>query len=85
VAAKHADGTVQGQLVGTDLKTFRVKVTPTIDKPLRDFAVKGRRLDFELPNTQQWTFAGELAPDGGAITGFLNSAQGGVPVTFTKP
>src|SRR5262245_34676598 len=79
---KQAEGTVQGQLVGTDLKTFRGKVTPTIDKPLRDFAVKGRRLDFELPNTQPWTFSGELAADGRAITGVLSSAQGGVPVTF---
>lgn len=81
---KHTDGTVQGQLVGTDLKTFRAKMPPTIDKPLRDFTVNGRRLDFELPNTQPWTFSGELAADGSAITGFLNSGQGGLPVTFKK-
>ena len=31
---KNPDGTVQGKLIGTNLKTFRGKVSPTIDKPL---------------------------------------------------
>jgi hypothetical protein len=82
--ARNPDGTVQGRLVGTDLKTFRGKVEPEIDKALRDFTMNGRRMTFELPNTQPWTFAGELSPDGSAITGVLSSAQGGVPVTFRK-
>jgi hypothetical protein len=81
---RNPDGTVQGRLIGTDLKTFGGKVTPTINKALRDFTVKDRQLNFELPNTQPWTFAGELSADGASITGTLNSAQGGLPVTFRK-
>jgi hypothetical protein len=71
-------------LIGTNLKTFRGRVNPTINKPLRGFTMKGRLMNFELPNTQPWTFAGELSPDGTSITGTLNSAQGGLPVTFRK-
>jgi hypothetical protein len=81
---KNADGTVQGTLIGTDLKTFRGRVHPTINKPLRNLTMKQRLMDFELPNTQPWTFAGELSADGTALTGTLNSAQGGLPVTFRK-
>jgi hypothetical protein len=81
---KNADGTVQGKLVGTNLKTFRGKVNPTVDKPLRSFTMKDRRMNFELPNTQPWTFAGELSADGTTLTGTLNSVQGGMPVTFRK-
>jgi hypothetical protein len=81
---RNADGTVQGRLIGTDLKTFRGKVKPTIDKALRNFTVKDRRLNFELPNTQPWTFTGDLSADGSSLTGSLNSAQGGMPVTFRK-
>jgi hypothetical protein len=82
--AKNADGTVQGKLVGTNLKTFRGKVAPTIDKPLREFTMKDRRMNFEFPNTQPWTFAGELSADGTSLTGTVNSAQGGMPITFRK-
>jgi hypothetical protein len=81
---KNADGTVQGKLVGTNLKTFRGKVSPTIDKPLRDFTMKDRRMSFEFPNTQPWTFTGELSADGTSLTGTTNSAQGGMPITFRK-
>jgi hypothetical protein len=81
---RNADGTVQGKLLGTNLKTFRGKVSPTIDKPLREFTMKGRQMNFELPNTQPWTFAGELSADGTSLTGTLNSAQGGMPITFRK-
>ena len=81
---RNADGTVQGTLIGTNLKTFRGKVTPAIGKPLREFTMKDRRMNFELPNTQPWTFAGELSADGRSLTGTLNSAQGGMPVTFRK-
>ena len=81
---RNADGTVQGKLIGTNLKTFGGKVTPTIDKPLRDFTMKERRMNFEFPNTQPWTFAGELSADGTALTGTVNSAQGGMPITFRK-
>jgi hypothetical protein len=81
---RNSDGTVQGKLIGTDLKTFRGKVTPTINKALRDFTMKGRLINFEFPNTQPWTFAGELSADGTTITGTVNSAQGGMPITFRK-
>jgi hypothetical protein len=81
---KNADGRVQGKLAGTDLKTFRGRVNPAINKPLRGLTMKDRRMNFELPNTQPWTFAGELSTDGTALTGTLNSAQGGMPITFRK-
>jgi hypothetical protein len=81
---KNADGTVQGKLIGTNLKTFRGKVSPTIDKPLRDFTMKDRRMNFEFPNTQPWTFAGELSADSTSLAGTVNSAQGGMPITFRK-
>ena len=81
---RNPDGTVQGKLMGTNLRTFRGRVNPTIDKPLREFTMNERRMNFELPNTQPWTFAGELSADGTAITGTLNSAQGGMAVTFRK-
>jgi hypothetical protein len=80
---QNADGTVQGKLIGTDLKTFGGKA-PTINKALRDFTMKDRRLNFEFPNTQPWTFAGELSADGTSITGTVNSAQGRMPITFRK-
>jgi hypothetical protein len=81
---KNADGTVQGKLLGTDLKTFGGKAPTTINKALRDFTMKDRRLNFEFPNTQPWTFAGELSADGTTLTGTVNSAQGGMPITFRK-
>lgn len=74
--AKNADGTVQGTLIGTNLGR--------IGKPLRDFTMNGRRLNFELPNTQPWTVAGELSADGTAIVAVVSSSQGGLPVTFQK-
>ena len=107
---RNPDGTVQGKLEGTNLKTFRGKVQPTINKPLRDLAIGApaggggrgggpaaapaapaapaasmeRRISFQLPNAQPWTFTGELAADGSTITGTLNSAQGPAWVTFRK-
>ena len=91
---KNPDNTVQGKLIGTNLKTFRGKVNPKIDKPLRDLDIKDQTgkqtcttspcvIRFELPNTQPWNFAGQLSADG-SITGFFNSAQGGVPVTLKR-
>jgi hypothetical protein len=82
--SRNADGTVQGTLIGTNLKTFRGKVTPTINKAFRSFTMKDRRLNFELPNTQPWTFTGDLAADGSTITGAVSSAQGSAPITFRK-
>jgi hypothetical protein len=72
---KNADGTVAGRLVGTNLGK--------IDRPLRNFTLKDRRIDFELPNIPSpWTFAGEVRGD--AIDGVVSSAQGGLPVTFER-
>jgi hypothetical protein len=70
---KNADGTVLGKLLGTSFGK--------IDKPLRNFTVKDRRIDFELPNISPWTFAGEVTAEG-TIVGVVSSAQGGLPVTF---
>jgi hypothetical protein len=81
---RNADGTVQGTLIGTDLKTFGGKVPATINKALRGFTMKDRTMNFEFPNTQPWTFAGELSADGTTLTGTVNSAQGGMPITFRK-
>jgi hypothetical protein len=113
---KNADGTVQGKLIGTDLKTFNGKVNPKIDKWLRSFRVGAgqpgggrggqgggqagrggqagpaapaadpnpRLLNWEFPNTQPWTFTGEIAADNRTINGVTSSAQGGSPITFTK-
>jgi hypothetical protein len=39
-----------------------------IDKPLRRFTVKDRRMNWEFPNTPSWNFAGELSADGTTIT-----------------
>jgi hypothetical protein len=72
----NPDGTVQGKLIGTTLGK--------IDKPLRDFTMNGRVMNFELPNTQPWTVDGELSADGGAIVAVLNNIQGNLPVTFRK-
>ena len=76
---KNADGAVVGKLIGTTLP----KETK-IDKPLRRFTVKGRRLDWEFPNTQSWNFAGELSADGTTIKGVTGSIQGGIPLEFRK-
>ena len=109
---KNADGTIQGKLIGTNLKTFRGKVNPKIDKWLRNFRVGGspaapggggggrgagpggpggaappanpRAMTWEFPNTQPWTYAGELSADNTMITGATNSAQGAAALTFRK-
>src|SRR5687768_17993069 len=44
----------------------------------RGLTISGRRLSFTFPNTQTWTFTGELSADGTAIEGVTNSAQGGL-------
>src|SRR5437762_125152 len=76
---KSADGAIVGKLVGTTLPKEE-----KIDKPLKRFTVKERRLNWEFPNTQPWNFAGELSADGTAITGVISSIQGGIQVEFRK-
>src|SRR5687768_7121323 len=67
------DGTVVGKLIKTTLPDPR---EGEINKPLRNFTISGRRLNFAFPNTQSWNFSGEVSPDGKAIEGVTNSAQG---------
>jgi hypothetical protein len=75
----NPDGTVIGRLLRTTLPQEK-----PINQPFRNFQIGGRQLSWTFPNTQEWTFAGQLAEDGSAITGNTNSAQGGVPLTFKK-
>jgi hypothetical protein len=76
---RNADGALVGTLVGTTLPK-----EGKIDKLLRRFTVKDRRVNWEFPNTQSWNFAGELSADGTTITGVTSSIQGGVPLEFRK-
>jgi hypothetical protein len=78
---KKDDGTVVGKLVETTLPDPR---EVPINKPLRGFSVKERRLTWTFPNTQTWGFNGELSADGRTISGVTNSAQGGVRLDFRK-
>jgi hypothetical protein len=93
---KNSDGTLQGKLVGTNFgkidKPLREVGPPPFPPPPGTpapvvtpmFRAADRRLDFELPNTQPWSFSGQLSEDGGSIVGVISSAQGGLPVTFKK-
>jgi hypothetical protein len=72
---KNAAGTVNGKLIGTNLGA--------IDKPLRDFRIDGRQINFTLPNVDPWNVAGTLT-DEGTIAGNVFSIQGGMPVTFRR-
>jgi hypothetical protein len=76
---RNPDGALVGKLIGTTLPK-----EAKIDRPLRRFTVKDRRMNWEFPNTQSWNFAGELSADGSIITGVTNSAQGGVHLQFRK-
>ena len=72
---KNQDGTVNGKLIGTNLGK--------IDKPLRNFKVNDRQIDFTFPNVDPWNVSGKLS-DNGTIDGIVFSIQGGTTVTFTK-
>ena len=72
---RNADGTVNGQLIGTTLGE--------IDKPLRSFTIDGRQVSFTFPNVDPWSVSGELTDDG-TIEGVVFSIQGGMPVTFRR-
>jgi hypothetical protein len=74
------DGTV---VVGRLIRTTLPKERP-INQPFRGFRINGRQMAWTFPNTQEWTFTGQLSDDGSAITGNTNSAQGGIPLTFRK-
>ena len=72
---KNQDGTVSGKLIGTNLGK--------IDRPLRNFRINDRQIDFTLPNVDPWSVSGKLT-DKGTIDGIVFSIQGGMPVTFTR-
>jgi len=72
---KNADGTLTGRLVGTTLGE--------IDKPLREFRVDGRELQFTFPNIDPWNAAVTLTEDG-TLEGGIFSIQGTMPVTFRR-
>ena len=41
-------------------------------------------MTWEFPNTQPWTYAGELSADNTTISGATNSAQGAAALVFRK-
>ena len=76
----NADGTIVGKLIRTTLPQER-----PINLGFRNFQMNAtRQMSWTFPNTQEWTFAGQLSEDGTSIAGNTNSAQGGIPLTFRK-
>ena len=76
----NPDGSVVGRLIRTTLPQER-----PINLSFRNFRLNNtRQLSWTFPNTQEWTFTGQLSADGSAIAGNTNSAQGGIPLTFRK-
>jgi hypothetical protein len=76
----NADGTIVGKLIRTTLPQER-----PINLGFRNFQMNAaRQMQWTFPNTQEWTFAGQLSEDGTSIVGNTNSAQGGIPLTFRK-
>jgi hypothetical protein len=72
---KNPDGTVNGKLIGTNLGE--------IDKPLRNFKITDRQIDFTFPNVDPWNVSGKLT-DNGTIEGIVFGIQGGTTVTFKR-
>jgi hypothetical protein len=72
---KNADGTLNGQLIGTNFGK--------IDKPLRDFKIDGKQVSFTFPNVDPWRASVKLTDDGN-LTGDIFSIQGTMPVTFKR-
>ena len=76
----NPDGTVVGRLIRTTLPQER-----PINLAFRNFRMNANgQMAWTFPNTQEWSFTGQLAPDGTAISGVTNSAQGGIALTFRK-
>jgi len=76
----NPDGSVVGRLIRTTLPQER-----PINLSFRNFRLSNtRQMSWTFPNTQEWTFTGQLSADGSAIAGTTNSAQGGIPLTFRK-
>jgi hypothetical protein len=92
---KNADGTVIGKLIGTNLGAINKPLrnlsigsfTPPPPfgqpPPTTPATTYENVVRFTLPNIEPWTFTGQLKDDG-TIAGTVNSAQGGLPVTFRR-
>ncbi len=72
---KNADGTINGKLIGTTLGE--------IDKPLRQFEIDERTIEFTFPNVDPWNASVRLT-DEGTLEGGIFNIQGTMPVTFTR-
>ena len=75
---KGPDGMIQGRLIGTDLKTFRGKVNPTINKFLRNFRISNP----PPPGAGGFGGRGGAVAGGGAPGG---GRAGGAPATPPPP
>jgi hypothetical protein len=75
----NGNGTVNAKLIGTTLRNGR------IDKPLRGFTINAEQaISFTFPNPDPWRYAGQINVAEQTITGNTSSAQGGVPLNFSK-
>jgi hypothetical protein len=72
---RNPDGTVNSRLVGTTLGE--------IDKPLRQFRIDGRQVEFTFPNVDPWNASVRLTEEG-TLEGGIFSIQGTMPVTFRR-
>ena len=72
---RNDDGTINGSLIGTTLGE--------INKPLREFRMEGRRMDFTFPNVDPWNASLTLTEEG-TLEGGIFNIQGTMPVTFHK-
>jgi len=76
----NPDGTIVGKLIRTTLPQER-----PINLAFRNFRMNAaRQIAWTFPNTQEWSFTGQLSPDGTSIAGVTNSAQGGIALTFRR-
>jgi hypothetical protein len=92
---KNANGTVNGKLIGTTMGAINKPLRnftfgsftppppfgqppPSTPSPTYENVVR-----FGLPNIDPWNFTGQLKDDG-TIEGVVGSAQGSLPVTFTR-
>jgi len=75
----NGNGTVNGRLIGTTLRNG------AINRPLRNFQVTPeQRMTFTFPNADPWSYNGQIDGAAQTISGTTNSAQGGVPLNFSK-
>ena len=63
-------------MVANSLRPSATLLAPPFTNP--------RVMAWQFPNTQPWTYNGELSADGTQIIGTTNSAQGGSLLSFRK-